>query len=158
MAQRVFEECGGRVHDRMRDAGKSMLIHKILQESEENLQYFNRISKEQGFTDIISDTITEFKKYNVTPNVLREGIAKVDDEELQSKLTDLANIFEKFDLSISENLVDTDDELTYLANKLSNCGLYDNAEIWIDEFTTFTPQQMEVIKGLAKKCKGSLHG
>lgn len=154
MAQRVFEECGGRVHDRMRDAGKSMLIHKILQESEENLQYFNRISKEQGFTDIISDTITEFKKYNVTPSVLREGITKIDDEELQSKLTDLANIFEKFDLSILENLVDTDDELTYLANKLNNCGLYDNAEIWIDEFTTFTPQQMEVIKVLAKKCKG----
>ena len=154
MAQRVFEECGGRVHDRMRDAGKSMLIHKILQESEENLQYFNRISKEQGFTDIISDTITEFKKYNVTPSVLREGITKIDDEELQSKLTDLANIFEKFDLSISENLVDTDDELTYLANKLNNCVLYDNAEIWIDEFTTFTPQQMEVIKVLAKKCKG----
>ena len=154
MAQRVFEECGGRVHDRMRDAGKSMLIHKILQESEENLQYFNRISKEQGFTEIISDTITEFKKYNVTPSVLREGVTKIDDEELQSKLTDLANIFEKFDLSISENLVDTDDELTYLANKLNNCGLYDNAEIWIDEFTTFTPQQMEVIKVLAKKCKG----
>lgn len=154
MAQRVFEECGGRVHDRMRDSGKSMLIHKILQESEENLQYFNRISKEQGFTDIISDTITEFKKYNVTPSVLREGITKIDDEELQWKLTDLANIFEKFDLSISENLVDTDDELTYLANKLNNCGLYDNAEIWIDEFTTFTPQQMEVIKVLAKKCKG----
>lgn len=154
MAQRVFEECGGRVNDRMRDAGKSMLIHKILQESEENLQYFNRISKEQGFTDIISDTITEFKKYNVTPSVLREGITKIDDEELQSKLTDLANIFEKFDLSILENLVDTDDELTYLANKLNNCGLYDNAEIWIDEFTTFTPQQMEVIKVLAKKCKG----
>ena len=154
MAQRVFEECGGRVHDRMRDSGKSMLIHKILQESEENLQYFNRISKEQGFTDIISDTITEFKKYNVTPSVLREGITKIDDEELQSKLTDLANIFEKFDLSISENLIDTDDELTYLADKLSSCGLYDDAEIWIDEFTTFTPQQMEVIKVLAKRCKG----
>lgn len=154
MTQRVFEECGGRVHDRMRDSGKSMLIHKILQESEENLQYFNRISKEQGFTDIISDTITEFKKYNVTPSVLREGITKIDDEELQSKLTDLANIFEKFDLSISENLIDTDDELTYLADKLSSCGLYDDAEIWIDEFTTFTPQQMEVIKVLAKRCKG----
>ena len=153
MAQKVFDECGGRVHDRMRYVGKSMLIHKILQESEENLQYFNRISKEQGFTDIISETITEFKKYNVTPSVLREGLTKIDDKELKSKLTDLANIFEKFDISISENLVDTDDELTYLANKLNNCSLYDNAEIWIDEFTTFTPQQMEVIKGLAKKCK-----
>ena len=53
MAHRIFEECGGRVHDRMKDSGRNMLIHKILQEDEENLQYFNRISKEQGFTDII---------------------------------------------------------------------------------------------------------
>lgn len=155
MAQRVFDECGGRVHDRMKDAGKSMLIHKILQENEDDLQYFNRISKKQGFTDIISDTITEFKKYNVTPTVLRESINNVEDSELQCKLTDLANIFEKFDLSIEENLIDTDDELTYLANKLSDCkcGLYSNSQIWIDEFTTFTPQQMEVIKVLAKRCK-----
>ena len=155
MAQRVFEECGGRVHDRMKDAGKSMLIHKILQEDEENLQYFNRISKEQGFTDIISDTITEFKKYNITPSLLRDGINKVEDDELKSKLSDLAKIFERFDLSITENFIDTDDELTYLANTLSDCGcgLYDDAEVWIDEFTTFTPQQMDVIRVLSKKCR-----
>ena len=155
MAQRVFDECGGRVHDRMKDAGKSMLIHKILQENDEDIQYFNRISKKQGFTDIISSTITEFKKYNVTPSVLRESIDNIEDSELQCKLSDLANIFEKFDLNISENLIDTDDELTYLVNKLSTCecNLYNNAEVWIDEFTTFTPQQMEVIKVLAKRCK-----
>ena len=155
MAQRVFDECGGRVHDRMKDAGKSMLIHKILQENDEEIQYFNRISKKQGFTDIISSTITEFKKYNVTPSILRESIDNIEDSELQCKLSDLANIFEKFDLNISENLIDTDDELTYLVNKLSTCkcNLYNNAEVWIDEFTTFTPQQMEVIKVLAKRCK-----
>ena len=34
-----------------------------------------------------------------------------------------------------------------------NCPIYENAEIWIDEFTTFTPQQLEVIKRLAKTSK-----
>jgi ATP-dependent helicase/nuclease subunit B len=74
MAQRVFEQCGGRIHDRMKDSGRSMLIHKIIQRVEENLLYFNRISKEQGFTDIISETITEFKKYNITPEVIKENL------------------------------------------------------------------------------------
>jgi ATP-dependent helicase/nuclease subunit B len=31
--------------------------------------------------------------------------------------------------------------------------LYDDAEIWIDEFSTFTPQQYVVIEKLLKKCK-----
>ena len=153
MANRVFENCGGRVHDRMKDSGRSMLIHKILQEGEENLHYFNRISKEQGFIDIVSDTITEFKKYNVTPEKIKEKLDNIDDTELKDKLTDLSLIYENFNKSIDDNLIDGDDELTLLAEKLKNCSLYDGAEIWIDEFTTFTPQQIEVIGVLARKCK-----
>ena len=41
--------------------------------------------------------------------------------------------------------------LTLLGDKLKECTLYDNAEIWVDEFTTFTPQQLEVILLLARK-------
>lgn len=153
MANRVFENCGGRVHDRMKDSGRSMLIHKILQEGEENLHYFNRISKEQGFIEIVSDTITEFKKYNITPEKIKEKLDKIEDTELKDKLTDLSLIYENFNRSIDENLIDGDDELTLLAEKLKECSLYDGAEIWIDEFTTFTPQQIEVIEVLARKCE-----
>ena len=65
MAHKVFDECGGRVHNIMKDSGRSMLIYKILQEENEGFQYFNRIYKEKGFTDIISKTLTELKKYNI---------------------------------------------------------------------------------------------
>lgn len=153
MAHRVFELCGGRVHDRMKDSGRSMLIYKILQSNEENLHYFNRISKEQGFTDIISDTITEFKKYNVFPENLEDSINSVEERELKDKLMDLSLIYSKFNESIAENLIDGDDELTLLAEKLNLKDPYRDAEIWIDEFTTFTPQQMEVIRALARQCK-----
>lgn len=152
MAHRVFEECGGRVKDRITDSGKSMLIHKILQDDEDNLLYFNRISKEQGFTEIISDTITEFKKYNITSEYMNEKSEVIEDKDLKDKIKDLSLIYKEFNRSLDENTIDGDDELTMLAQKLEECSLYDNAEIWIDEFTTFTPQQMEIIKCLAKRC------
>lgn len=153
MAQRVFEQCGGRVNDRMKDSGRSMLIHKILNQVDEQLLYFNRISKEQGFTDIISETITEFKKYNITPEAIRDKLKNIADKELHDKLEDLSVIYDRFNRNIAENLIDGDDELTILAEKLMSCNIYEGAEIWIDEFTTFTPQQMEVIRGLASQCK-----
>ena len=153
MAHRIFEECGGRVHDRMKDSGRNMLIHKILQEDEENLQYFNRISKEQGFTDIISKTITEFKKYNVIPENLNNSLKNIEDKDLKDKIRDLSLIYDDFNKSIAENLIDGDDELTLLAEKLRVNPVYEDAEVWIDEFTTFTPQQIEVIRCLANQCK-----
>lgn len=69
MAYRVFEECGGRAHDRLQESGKNMLLYKVVHEDEENLEYFNKIVREQGFIDVLSRTITEFKKYNITPSL-----------------------------------------------------------------------------------------
>ena len=153
MAHKVFEECGGRVHNIMKDSGRSMLIYKILQEENEGFQYFNRIYKEKGFTDIISKALTELKKYNITNELIDNKIDEIKEEELKKKLEDLSIILKKFNDNINENTIDADDELTLLAEKLKKSDLYSNAEVWIDEFTTFTPQQMMIIKELAKKCK-----
>lgn len=149
MAQRVFDECGGRVHQNMKDEGKSMLIYKLLQEKGEELEYFNKISRQQGFIDIVSKTITEFKKYNISKDMLLDGAKNTEDEELKEKLIDLANLYDEYNKRIENNVIDADDELTILARKLKNCNIYEGSEIWIDEFTTFTPQQLEVIKELA---------
>ena len=89
MAHKVFDECGGRVHNIMKDSGRSMLIYKILQEENEGFQYFNRIYKEKGFTDIISKTLTEFKKYNITNELINNNLSAIKNEELKKKLEDL---------------------------------------------------------------------
>lgn len=66
MATRVFDRCGGRAINVIEDSGKNMLIYKLLKDKGEELQYFNRISKQQGFVGIVSKSITEFKKYNIS--------------------------------------------------------------------------------------------
>lgn len=153
MAHRVFEECGGRTDIRISDSGRNMLIYKILKDKTDELEYFNRMTKEQGFSSVVSRLITEFKKYNISTEILNLKEEEINDDELKKKLKDLGLIYNEFNNALHKQFIDGDDELTLLYNKLIDCNIYDDAEIWIDEFTTFTPQQLEVIKILAKRAK-----
>lgn len=153
MATRIFDKCGGRAINVIEDSGKNMLIYKLLKDKGEELQYFNRISKQQGFVGIVSKSITEFKKYNISEEILKEKELEIENKDLKEKISDLASIYETFNESLHKGYIDSEDILSILAKKLKECDLYDDAEIWVDEFTTFTPQQLEVLKVLAKQCK-----
>lgn len=153
MAHRVFEECGGRTDIKISDSGRNMLIYKLLRDKGDELQYFNRMTKEQGFSSVVSKIITEFKKYNISTEILGIKEEEIHDDELKKKMNDLKIIYHDFNEVLHKRFIDSDDELTLLAKKLADCNIYDGAEIWIDEFTTFTPQQLEVIKILAKRAK-----
>ena len=153
MAHEVFEECGGRVKEIIKESGRNMLIHKVLNDKIESLEYFRRISREQGFYEIVSDIISEFKKYNINIETLRSIEESIHEPELYEKVKDLAIIYEAFDEAMNEGYIDGDDELTLLGKKLMESNIYDGAEVWIDEFSTFNPQQLEIIRLLAKGCK-----
>ena len=62
MATRVFDSCGGRANLLIKESGKNMLIYKLLKDKSDELQYFNKISKKQGFVGIVSKAITKLKK------------------------------------------------------------------------------------------------
>lgn len=100
MAHNVFEECGGRVKNLMKESGKNMLIHRVLNENIESLNYFKKISREQGFYQTISEMITEFKKYNVDVEGLRSIEQQIDNNELAQKLNELSLIYEAFNLKM----------------------------------------------------------
>jgi len=153
MAHEVFEECGGRVKEIIKESGRNMLIHRVINENMDSLDYFKKISREYGFNEIVSSIISEFKKYNVDIEDLHKIDEKMDNFELIKKLKELAIIYESFNSKMHENYIDGDDELTLLIKKLLENHIYKGTEIWIDEFTSFTPQQLDVVRLLAKRCK-----
>ena len=153
LANRVFSNFGGITKRTIKDAGKSMLIHKVLDEVISDMKVFARAAKQEGFIDVIATLVTEFKKYNVDEEVLAEMIKELEDVELTNKLVDLEKIFRAFNERLHKNYIDGEDELSILADKLKISDMYKGAEIWIDEFTTFTPQQMDIIVELLKKAK-----
>lgn len=153
LCHRVFNEVGGSTHKIMNDSGRNMLIYKIVEQLNKDMSFFYRASKQQGFIDILSDTITEFKRYNITPEILKTSIENIEEKDLKNKIQDLSIIYDAFERYLHQGYIDSDDELTLLLTKIDESNIFEGAEIWIDEFTTFTPQQYNIIAKLMKKCK-----
>ena len=49
--------------------------------------------------------------------------------------------------------IDAEDQLQLLAEKINETTLLNDAEIYFDGFHRFTPQELQVIEALMKKCK-----
>lgn len=154
MAYRVFNEVGGITKLHVNSAGKSMLIYRIMDEIKNNLKVFNRAGKQQGFVNTIGDIITEMKRYNVAPESLKMATENIKaNDNLKNKLEDIYLLYSSFDKMLHEKYIDTEDDLTLLADKLDRSHIFDGAEIWIDEFSSFTPQQYSIIEKLLRKAK-----
>lgn len=153
LAHRVFNYDGGLTKKTIKDAAKSMLIHKVLDDVLTDLKVFAVAAKKEGFIDVIATLVTEFKKYNVDEDVLAQMLSEVPDNELSDKLSDLEKIFRNFNERLHKAYIDGEDELLLLIQKLKESDYCAGADIWIDEFTTFTPQQMDIILELLKRAR-----
>jgi len=152
LAFRVFSEVGGITRRHLDAAGKSMLLFRILDRLGSELKVFSRAALRKGFTETISSAITEFKRYDVSPEELAEAAKKIDDGLiLKDKLNDLSLVYAEFEKLLHQNYLDADDDLMELYRKLDQSSQYDGAEIWIDEFSGFTPQEYKIIGKLLKK-------
>lgn len=154
LAFRVFSEVGGISRRHLNAAGKSMLLFKIMGSLGSELKVFSRAALRKGFTETLSDAITEFKRYDITPEKLAGAIAMMEEGlSLKDKLCDLALVYAEFEKILHQNYMDADDDLVELYKKLDYSTQFDGAEIWIDEFSGFTPQEYKVIGKLLKKAK-----
>ncbi|KAJ52941.1 ATP-dependent helicase/nuclease subunit B [Clostridium tetanomorphum] len=153
MAYRVFNEVGGITHIHINESGKSMLIYKVMDELRDKFRIFAKASKRDGFVATMSELITELKRYNITPEMLYEGLEGIEDGNLKDKIGDITLIYSKFQENLHQKYIDEDDDLTILVEKLDKSNLFKDAEIWIDEFFDFTPQEYNVLEKILKKAK-----
>ncbi|MDD2482283.1 MAG: helicase-exonuclease AddAB subunit AddB [Lutispora sp.] len=152
LARRILDEVGGAARQHVNSAGKAMIIYSILEKNKSSFKAFGRSAGQRGFVDRLTGMLSEFKRYNVTPDLLCETKNLVEDRFLKDKLEDLSLIYKSYDEIVHSRYIDTDDDLTILANRMGKSKKLLGAEIWIDEFSGFTPQEYEIIKKLLMLC------
>jgi len=143
---RVFSETGGGQKVLISGIGKRMLLRRILLKHRLHLKAFARSATRPGMADLLAQAIGEFKTYRIVPDDLRR--VKNSDGLLSHKLQDLALIYEEFQAALGQDMRDPDDELSVLAGKIPNAPLIQGARVWVDGFTGFTPQELEVLKNI----------
>ena len=153
MAYRVMQEVGNENVSNlsnMSKPAKAMLIHSILENNKNELKF---LGKSDENVDLSIQAITEFKKHQITVDIIQDKLDNLEDKYLKTKLSDMKLIYESFENKIANNYLDDTDLLTYLENNIEKTDLVNNAVIYIDEFMGFTKQEYSILAKLIKLAK-----
>lgn len=151
MAYRVMQEVGFANKTNLTKSGKAMLIYDVLNRNKKKLKFLGKNSEN---IDIVSRSITEFKKHGITVQMLKEELERQEnDEYLKYKLQDMILVYEDFQNSIINKYIDENDTLSMLNTYIDEVDFFQDSIIYIDEFSGFTNQEYSIIQKLLKRAK-----
>lgn len=151
LSQRILERVGGIKKPLLSPVGRSMLISAQALKNKEKLTLYRKSAAYAGFADLTADTIRELKNYAISTDQLKTAAASLAESELKNKLHDVALLFSAYEAKLHENFVDTEDQLDTAIDRLQGSDFLKGAEFYFDEFSDFTPKQLEMIGVLLKK-------
>lgn len=161
LAWRVFQETGGLARPHLGELGKRMALRAILEKRLAELKLFAPLARQPGFAEKLAHTITEMRLYGVAPESLRQAWERLAEANaskaggtaesvasLELKLHDLYLVYRDLEYFLANRYLDPDDYLALLAQRLPEATFLRDAEVWVDGFTGFTPQEDAVLEAL----------
>ncbi|HEU5140828.1 MAG TPA: helicase-exonuclease AddAB subunit AddB [Bacillales bacterium] len=160
LALNVLQQVGGVTRGRIDSVGINMMLRNIVEARKSELKVFQRASDQQGFYELLEEMMTELKRYQFTPEDLDQTLGFVrkapdggKSEVLADKLHDLRLIFGDMEAALAGKYIDAEDSMRLLAEKIPLAPGLRDAEVWVDGFYSFTPQEMAVLEALMKHCR-----
>ena len=153
LAFRVFDEMGMNKLAVLEETGKNLVLRKVAQEKEDKLSVLRGNMHRMGYIGEIKSLISEFMQYNVSLEELQDCIA---DESLspilRGKLKDVYVMYEGFAEYKKEKCITSEEILSVLVRVAGESEILKDAVLVLDEFTGFTPVQVELLRTLMPIC------
>lgn len=161
LAWRVLQETGGGTKQFISPVGVRMMLRKIIDEKEGGWNVFQKALEKQGFLEQLEGMVTEFKRYDITPDMLDIQIDEIEkfvhktprEISLQKKLGDLSYIYGELAQALAGKYMDGEDQLEMLKEKIASTSFFKGAEIYLDGFHQFAPKELAVVEELVKRCE-----
>lgn len=161
LAWKVLQEVGGGARPHISSNGIKMLLRQAMEKHQEKLRLFSRSVDKTGFADQLEELYIELKRYNVNAEQLMKPYQRMLERAeqgpefrlLTDKLHDLQLVFQEVAAKLDGHYLDSEDYLRLLAEKIPYSAYMREAEVWIDGFHGFTPQEYAVILSLLRTCR-----
>lgn len=157
LVRKTFSTVGGMTRAVLSSIGKDMILRKVVDEVEEEIQLFQNIIKQPGMIQTIEQSIQKFKTYEIEPETLLKmanGFEEIP--TFKSKLQDIAQIYQQYNIFMAQQYIDSEEALTVARQILETSDYLADAKIWIDGFVHMSPQQFSFIKTLGQRVE-SMH-
>lgn len=153
LAYRIFDELGKTDIRILEETGKNLVLRKIAQEQEEHLSVLRGNMHRMGYIGEVKSFISELMQYNVSPAQLDEVIEKGQfGSSLTFKLKDISVMYQAFTDYLRGNYITQEELLHVLIRMAKDSKILENSVLVLDEFTGFTPVQVELLRTLMPIC------
>ena len=152
LTSRVLAQSGGLAAPALDPGGRVLLMCAARKAVSSALTVYARPSQKPAFLSGLLATLDECKQYCVSPEDLTKAGEELDGQEGE-KLRDLGLIFGAYDALTAQVAADPRDRLTRLAEGLAESGWGKGISVYVDGFTDFTPQQIQVLCQLWKQAR-----
>ena len=153
LAYRVFDELGLGEISILEETGKNLVLRKVAQEQEKNLTVLKNHMHRMGYIGEVKSFISELMQYNITPEQLDTCIQKETlSPTLTTKLKDIQVMYQSFVEYLGSKHITSEELLSVLSDVADRSAILRDSVIVLDEFTGFTPVQMELLKKLMPIC------
>ncbi|MDR1136436.1 MAG: exodeoxyribonuclease V subunit gamma [Clostridiales Family XIII bacterium] len=148
LRQRVLEETGGDSRIPISKTGRHMLLSVIIRKEAKRLESFSDSHGLKTLAEMMNDLISEMKLYNISPDDVKELYENEKQPVLKRKLADILRIYSSYEELTHGKYMDSEDHLAFFTSKLPKSRMIKNSSIWMYGFDSFSPKDMDIIKGL----------
>lgn len=150
---RLKAEMGGTDRTPISKAGLEMLTYEAINNLQDELLRFKTASKYYGFSQKLSQTISELKRYNVSASDLMDINQQALEVRTRDKLHDIALVYQYLDGQMNNNFMQNEDTLYHLIEMIQSSRSIKRSDIYIDGFYNFTTIEYLVILALCKHAR-----
>lgn len=145
LARRVLAQEGGAAQPCLDKGGRLLCMALAIGGVGERLQAYRQARRRTEFAALMLAAVDELKSASISPTALQEA-AEACDARLAGKLRDTALLLEAYDTVVARGHADPADRLTKLAEKLPDCAIGPDTQIFVDGFIDFTRQERELLR------------
>lgn len=135
-------------------AGKQIVAAATVRNVKSKLGTLSGAVRRKGFSSELTNLISEFKRYGVTPQNLSDTAVLAADnkneQELSEKLKDISVMYDTFNRFMEDKAADAEDNLSIICEKLKDFD-FGSGCLFIMHFRSFTPIENKAIGEIMKR-------
>ncbi|MBE6627625.1 MAG: hypothetical protein E7629_01735 [Ruminococcaceae bacterium] len=154
LAEDVFRQYGGVTQSNINGGLRALLMWDTLRTVSPLLKcYGHNAQNDNTLTELLLQTLSELHANGINGELLEDTANKLSaNSPLQNKLMDLALIDSVFRQKLKDCFgSDPEDKLVRLTEKLREHDYFQNAQVYIDSFTSFTEQEYGVLREILRQ-------
>lgn len=143
----------GKIKRCLTPEGSVMMLQRVIDQNADNLIYYRKSAKKQGFAREFYAVLTSLRNSGITPQQLTLSLEKLP-KQIRGKIQDTAFLCQAYLEELSKNFSDSSTRLEALASELEKIKIFPK-HIYITDFFDYKAPELKILEQL-NRCALSL--